>query len=54
MKTYKVAGYSYFDGYYVSLGTIEAKSERAAKLLARKLFDSAGFGYADFLVREVA
>jgi hypothetical protein len=54
MKTYKIAGYSYFDGFYVALGTLEAKSERAAKLKARKLFDSEGFGYADFVVSEVA
>lgn len=53
MQTYRVAGYSYQAGYYVSLGIIEAKSERAAKLKARKLFDSNGFGFADFIVSAI-
>lgn len=53
MITWVVAGYSYELGHYVICGNVKAKSERAALLAARKMFDSEAFGYHDFVVNEI-
>jgi hypothetical protein len=55
MKTYSILGNSYEKGYYVALGTIQAKTHLGALRLARKLFDTdKGIsGYADFIAKEV-
>jgi hypothetical protein len=55
MKTYSILGNSYEKGYYVALGTIQAKTHLGALRLARKLFDKdKGItGYSDFIAREV-
>ena len=54
MTTYAILGYSYSKGYYVRLDNIEAKSERAALLKARKQYDAEGAGYHDFIAKPVA
>jgi hypothetical protein len=51
-KLYKVAGYSYQEGYFVYCGEVWAKSELAAKRLSAKVFDR-DFGYAEFHVTEI-
>lgn len=54
MKTYTILGNSYEKGYYIILGTLQAKTELGALRLARKLFDTnKGItGYADFIAKE--
>lgn len=52
-KLYRVTGYSYQEGYFVYCGELEATSEIAAQRLAAKVFVD-GFGYAQFLVKEIA
>lgn len=52
MKTYKIAGYSYEKGYWVSLPELQAKTKMAALKLARKTYDADGFGYAEFVAAE--